>query len=443
MGIGVRFLERTHIMKDIIEHDPDTILMNETLGFYLQDGYLYCAGLSVKEIQCHVEQSPFYLYSASQIRQNYRSYADALKQMPAVISYAVKANGNLTILKMLRDLGSWVTLVSGNELRLALAAGFDAHQMILNGNGKTIQELEFAINAGVMINIDSAFDIRHLHQISQAVRKPVNVLLRINPDIDPAVHPYISTGLRGSKFGIQPQQIELFLEKIDAAPLLHLVGIHVHLGSTIENVEVFRQVSAVMAEYFQMMRERGYAVKYINIGGGLGIDYQHTHPDFAQPEDLVKAIKGELPDDIILILEPGRSLVGNAGILVCKVIGVKLGDTKNFIVVDASMTELIRPSLYQAEHQIAFVEPVIADKEYFDIVGPVCESADFLGKNRLLATPDEGTGLVIYDTGAYGYVMSSNYNGRMRPPEYLVDDGQLIQIRRAERFEDYLRLFDT
>ncbi|MCI0714023.1 MAG: diaminopimelate decarboxylase [Chloroflexi bacterium] len=407
--------------------------MNGNQGFYVQDGYLYCAGLSVKEIQRQVEHSPFYLYSASQMRQNYRSYENALDQIPAVISYAVKANSNLTILKILRDLGSWVTVVSGNELRLALAAGFESKQMILNGNGKTLHELEYAIDVGVMINIDSEFDVKHLHQISQSIRKSVNVLLRLNPDIDPAVHPYISTGLQGSKFGIQPQQVEPFLQNLDAAPLLNLVGIHSHLGSTIENVDVFCQVSAVMAEYFVMMRERGFPVKYINIGGGLGIDYQRTRPGFAQPEDVVKAIQRELLDDAILILEPGRSLVGNAGVLVCNVIGVKLGETKNFIVVDGSMTELIRPSLYQAEHQIAFIEPV---------VGPVCESADFLGKNRLLATPDERIGLVVYDTGAYGYVMSSNYNGRMRPPEYLVDDGQLIQIRRAERFEDYLSLFD-
>ena len=417
--------------------------MNANEGFYFQDGYLYCAGLSVQEIQRHVEHSPFYLYSASQIRQNYRSYEKALDTTPALISYAVKANSNLTILKILRDLGSWVTLVSWNELRLALAAGFESKQMILNGNGKTLRELEYAINMDVLINIDSEFDVKHLNQVSQSIGKSVNVLLRINPDIDPAVHPYISTGLQGSKFGIQPQQIEQFLQSIDATPLLNLVGIHSHLGSTIENADVFRQMSVVMAAYFEMMRKRGFPVKYINLGGGLGIDYQHAGPDFIQPKDMVEAIQGELPDDAILILEPGRSLVGNAGILVCKVIGVKLAETKNFIVVDGSMTELIRPSLYQATHGIAFIEPVVAEKKYFDVVGPVCESADFLGKNQLLAMPDENMGLVVYDTGAYGYVMSSNYNARTRPPEYLVEDGQLIQIRRAERFEDYLSLFDV
>jgi diaminopimelate decarboxylase len=247
--------------------------------------------------------------------------------------------------------------------------------------------------------------------------------------------------MNDSKFGIQPQRIEWFLQKLEKSPLLNLVGVHCHLGSTIENVTVFQQVSRVMVDYFKMMRQRGFPVKYINIGGGLGIDYQHSQPDFAQPVDLVRVIQDELPEDAILILEPGRSLVGNAGVLVCQVIGVKLGTTKNFIVVDGSMTELIRPSLYQAYHRIGYLEPVLGEKRNFDIVGAVCESADFLGKNRLLATPDEGQGLVVYDTGAYGYVMSSNYNGRMRPAEYLVDNEQLTQIRRAENFDDYLKLF--
>ena len=412
-------------------------------SFYRQDGYLYCAGLRVNKIQQQVEHSPFYLYSAPQIRQNYTAYQEAVAQHPAIISYAVKANGNLTILKILREMGSWVTLVSGNELRLALAAGYTPSQMILNGNGKSLAELKYAVEMGVMVNLDSQFDWEHLRQVTQEVGQSVNVLLRINPDIDPVVHPYISTGLQGSKFGIPASQIEWFLQKLTTTPLLNLVGVHCHLGSTIEKVDVFQQVSRVLADTFAMMRQRGFPVKFINIGGGLGIDYQHTQPDFAQPANLVQAVQAELPTDATLILEPGRSLVGNAGALICQVLGVKLGETKNFIVVDGSMTDLIRPSLYQAFHAIDFSEPVSGENRYFDVVGPVCESADFLGKNRLLPTPHEGQGLVVYDTGAYGYVMSSNYNGRMRPPEYLVDNAQLTPIRRAERFDDYLKLFDV
>jgi diaminopimelate decarboxylase len=411
-------------------------------NFHIDKDYLYCERLRVKDIQERIPESPFYLYSLSQIEHNYKAYASALAGMPSVVSYAFKANSNLAILKRLRKLGSGAALVSGNELRLALAAGFDAERTVLNGNGKTLPELALAAEHGVMINVDSEFDLRHIEQVAESTGRAVRVLIRINPDIDPDVHPYVSTGIRSSKFGVQNERLSWYLKRIKSAPRLELVGVHCHLGSTIENVDVFRDAASLMMESIGAIRRQGFDVRYLNIGGGLGIDYERTgnSPD---PADLVGSIRDLFTQGITVIIEPGRSIVGNAGVLVTRVIGVKSSGRKNFIVTDGSMAELIRPSLYGAFHHIGFVEPVAGEASSYDVVGPVCESADFLGRDRQLATPDEGTGLAVYDAGAYGFVMSSNYNTRMRPPEYLVDGDKLTMIRRPEAFDGYLRSFDV
>jgi len=412
------------------------------MAFYKENGWLHCEALRVKDIQIQIDQSPFYLYSAEKIRTNYKNYHTALLGTGSKISYAVKANSNLAILKMLRDLGSWVTLVSGNELKIALQAGFEPKHMILNGNGKTRSELCLAADIGAFINIDSVFDLNHIYQVSQDKGINIRVFLRINPGIEPKVHPYIATGQHQSKFGIPPNGVPHVLDLLTKMPFLNLVGIHCHLGSTIDDVNIFHQTMLAMTHQYELITETGFALHYLNLGGGLGIDYNHHQDSYPTPADLVESILELLPENTTLILEPGRSIVGSAGILVCKVIGVKSTGEKNFIVVDGSMTELIRPSLYQAYHKIDSIEPVPGDPDIFDFVGPVCESGDFLGKNREFTAPPEGTGIAVFDTGAYGYAMSSNYNARNRPAEYLVDGTRLVQIRRAESFEDQLRFFE-
>ena len=413
------------------------------MSFHFKDGYLYCEKLKIKTIQDQIPESPFYLYSLTQITENYKAYETALEGIESIIGYAIKANNNLTILKHLQELGSGAVLVSGNELRIALAAGFDPKRTVLNGNGKTIAELILAAEHGVMINIDSEFDLEHVREAAKEVGKVTDVLIRINPDVDPQVHAYVSTGIKNSKFGIRNERLHWFLDQIKAQPLLNLVGVHCHLGSTIKMVRIFRDATILMMEFIEKIREVGFDLKYLNIGGGLGIDYEKTGESIPTPSHLIDSIRDVLTDDIGLIIEPGRSIIGNSAVLVNRVTGVKTNGNKHFIVIDGSMAELIRPSLYDAYQHIDFIEPIDGEVATYDVVGPVCESADFLGQDRALPTPHEGAGLVVHDAGAYCYAMSSNYNLKMRPPEYLVDQDRLIQIRRSETFEEHMQLFEV
>ena len=413
------------------------------MSFHYKNGYLYCEELKVKDIQDEVSYSPFYLYSLAQLEANYNAYQNALDGINAIIGYAVKANNNFTLLKHLNELNSGAVLVSGNELKLSLAAGFDLKRTILNGNGKTLEELRLAVQNEVLINIDSEFDLRHIQQTAKQLDIPANVLIRINPDVDPEVHPYVSTGMKNSKFGIRNERLNWFLDEIRKDNLLNLVGVHCHLGSTIKKVRIFRDATGIMLDFMRSIQDEGFAAHYLNIGGGLGIDYERSGEDISTPTDLIESIRGLLTDDITLIIEPGRSIIGNTAVFVNRVTGVKTNGNKHFIVTDGSMAELIRPSLYDTYQHIEFIEPVDGKVETFDVVGPVCESADFLGKERKLPTPPEGTGLVVCDAGAYCHAMSSNYNLKMSSPEYLVDGDKLTCIRRTETLDDYMRVFDV
>lgn len=413
------------------------------MNFHFEDGYLYCEGLRVKEIQEQLPHSPFYLYSLAQLEANYRAYENALDGIDSIVGYAVKANNNLSILKHLRSLGSGAVLVSGNELRIALAAGFEPRRAVFNGNGKTLEELRLAVEHEVLINIDSEFDLAHIRRAAAELDRRADLLIRINPDVDPQVHPYVSTGIKNSKFGIRNERLAWFLTQIRRDPRLNLAGVHCHLGSTIKKVRVFRDATELMAGFMQSIRDEGFDLRYLNIGGGLGIDYEHSGEEIPTPGDLIDSIRDLLSDGTVLIIEPGRSIIGDAAVFVNRVTGVKSNGNKRFIVTDGSMAELIRPSLYDAYQHIQFIEPVDGELGEYDVVGPVCESADFLGKDRELSEPHEGAGLVVRDAGAYCHAMSSNYNLKMRPPEYLVDGDRLSCIRRAETFEDYLRLFEA
>lgn len=406
------------------------------------EGYMMCEGVRVRDVQEDMRTSPFYMYSKAQIISNYRAYEEALEGVDSIIGYAIKANNNLRIVELLRSLGSGAVLVSGNELRLAVKAGMDMTKTVFNGNGKTYAELEYAIKCGCLINIDSEFDLEHIAGAAKDVGKNANVLIRINPDVDPQVHPYVSTGLASSKFGIRNSHLQWFLNRIKEEDVLDLVGVHCHLGSTIKKVDIFKDAAEIMIGFIDEIKSQGFnSLKYLNIGGGLGIDYERLGEEIPRPIDLVNTIRGQLlRAGLTIIVEPGRSMVGNTGIMVSQVIGVKTNGSKNFIVTDGSMAELIRPSLYDAYQFISLTEPG-GPVEKFDIVGPVCESADFLGKDRMLPTPEEGSGLAVMDSGAYCFAMASNYNMKVKPAEVLVEGDRWKVIRRAEDFDDLMAAY--
>uniref|UniRef100_A0A0D6QYP7 diaminopimelate decarboxylase n=1 Tax=Araucaria cunninghamii TaxID=56994 RepID=A0A0D6QYP7_ARACU len=412
-----------------------------------RDGFMYCEGVRLQDVLDMMERRPFYLYSKAQITRNYQAYEAALQGLDSIIGYAIKANNNLKILQHLRSLGSGAVLVSGNELRLALNAGYDPARCIFNGNGKLLEDLVLAAQEGVLVNVDSEFDLENIVEAARISGKKVQVLLRINPDVDPQVHPYVATGNKNSKFGIRNEKLQWFLDAVkEHSNELTLVGAHCHLGSTITKVDIFRDAATLMIQYIDKIRDQGFEIKYLNIGGGLGIDYHHTGAVLPTPMDLINTVRDlVLSGNLTLIIEPGRSLVANSCALVNRVIGVKTNGNKNFIVVDGSMAELIRPSLYGAYQHIELIAPPLTDAEIstYDIVGPVCESADFLGKDRKLPTPAKGAGLVVHDAGAYCMSMASTYNLKMRPAEYWVDeDGLVKKIRHAETIDDHLHFFE-
>lgn len=417
---------------------------NPTPCFAVDDaGYMTCESVRIRNIQDALDTSPVYIYSKAQLVHNYNAYKEALGGLDSIIGYAIKANNNLRIVELLRSLGSGAVLVSGNELRLAVRAKMDMTKTVFNGNGKTGGELEFAVECGCLINIDSEFDLEHIVIAAKKVGKPANVLIRINPDVDPQVHPYVSTGLASSKFGIRNSHLQWFLDRIKEEEVLQLVGVHCHLGSTIKKVDIFKDAADIMIDFINEIRSQGFdTLKFLNIGGGLGIDYERLGEDIPLPVDLINTIRPQLiAAGLTIIVEPGRSMVGNTGIMVSKVIGIKTNGSKKFIVTDGSMAELIRPSLYDAYQFISITEPG-GKEDKFDIVGPVCESADFLGKERILPTPAEGAGLAVMDAGAYCYVMASNYNMKVKPAEVLVDEGGWSIIRRAETFEEMMAAYE-
>uniref|UniRef100_A0A2P2J957 Uncharacterized protein MANES_04G073800 n=1 Tax=Rhizophora mucronata TaxID=61149 RepID=A0A2P2J957_RHIMU len=342
-------------LRAVLSQEPAKALNQDTAPFKhcfskSSDGFLYCENRKVQDIMENVEKRPFYLYSKPQIIRNFEAYSDALEGMNSIIGYAIKANNNLKILEHLRKLGCGAVLVSGNELKLAIHAGFDPTRCIFNGNGKTLEDLVLAAQEGVFVNVDSEFDLENIVAAARIAGKKVNVLLRINPDVDPQVHPYVATGNKNSKFGIRNEKLQWFLDAINAHPSeLKLVGAHCHLGSTITKVDIFRDAAVLMVNYIDKIRAQGFEVNYLNIGGGLGIDYYHSSAVLPTPRDLIDTVRElVLSHNLNLIIEPGRSLIANTCCLVNRVTGVKTNGTKNFIVIDGSMSELIRPSLYGA-----------------------------------------------------------------------------------------------
>jgi diaminopimelate decarboxylase len=404
-------------------------------GFSREDGILACDGVPVEEAAARFG-TPLYLYSAAAVRQAYEAYDRAFAPVPHRICYALKANGAGALLRLLASLGAGADIVSGFELKAALRAGFAPERIVFSGVGKTDEELALGLQAGIAeFNAESEPEIARLSRAAETAGRRARVTLRVNPDIDPRSHPYISTGLRENKFGVDIADAPGILQRARRLPGIAVTGVQCHIGSQITDLDPLEAAARELAALSRQLLDEGFALETIDVGGGLGLDYEGGTG--AAPEALAARIVPVVEDlGLTLLVEPGRSLVGPAGALVTRVLGLKENRGKLFVIVDAGMNDLLRPSLYRAYHRIEPARTRERPTRRVDVVGPVCESGDFLAHDRNLDVPEVGELYVVRDTGAYGFVMSSNYNMRPRAAEAMVEDGRLRLIRRRETFED-------
>jgi diaminopimelate decarboxylase len=389
--------------------------------------------------------TPLYVYSATHIRDRYRVFDAAFRRVPHTICYSVKANSNLSVLKMLARIGSGFDVVSGGELERVLHADKRAvKRVVFSGVGKTREEIDLALRSGILLfNVESESEMALLAERAAALKKKAPFALRVNPDIFAETHPYISTGLREHKFGVPIQRAWELYREAALQKSLDVAGVSVHIGSQILSVEPFRAALERVAQLVRQLTTDGHKVRYVDAGGGLGISYSPDKQfDFAERAgEYAKAVADGLAGlKIHLLLEPGRTIIGPAGALLTRVLYLKRNGSKRFVIVDAAMNDLLRPSLYGAHHEIVPVrEREQVSKGVFDIVGPVCESGDFFARDRELPEPCEGDLLAILDAGAYGLSLSSNYNSRPRPAEVLVEGSKAKLIRKRETMNDLLK----
>jgi diaminopimelate decarboxylase len=406
--------------------------------FHYRNGQLLAEDVAVTEIADRVG-TPVYIYSARTLRRHFRVISDAFRGTDTIICFAMKALSNLSVLKLFSDLGAGFDIVSVGELMRCLKAGADPAKIVFSGVGKTDSEIETAISANIlMINVESRPELHRVSEVASRLRRPARVSLRVNPDLDPGTHPHISTGHRDSKFGIPLSQVREYYAEARRLPSLELAGLSTHIGSQITETSPFIEAAQKVAAIVRDLRADGIPLNYLDLGGGLGIPYQEEPPE---PAEYAAALLGPLRElRIKIIIEPGRVLVGNAGILLTRVLYVKETDVKRFVVVDGAMNDLIRPVLYEAYHEIRPVkERAEALLQTADVVGPVCESGDFFARERALPELRAGELLSIMSAGAYGFVMASNYNSRPRAPEVIADGARFHVVRERESFDDLVR----
>ena len=413
-------------------------------GFYRHhDGTndaLVCDGVSLADLAA-VEGTPLYVYSADVLRERYRAIDEAFQGYPHAIHYALKANSTLAIAGLLRELGSAVDANSIWEIEVARKAGFEPSQIVFTGVGKTPEELELAVALGVKaINVESAGELARLEAIGTRLGRAVRVAMRVNPDIDAKSHPKISTGLKINKFGVPLDDARALLQTLTTRPWLTLVAIHVHVGSQITSLDPLRRAAALAAGVSLELQQRGFPLEYVDLGGGLGVSYDGG--DVPSAADYVTALVDAVRHTSLpIVIEPGRSIAAAAGALVARVIDVKPRTAESdFVIIDAGMTELLRPAMYGAFHRIEPAIGGVSGDHHYEIVGPVCESSDVVGRDRMLPLLKAGDVVAIRDAGAYGSAMASNYNRRPLPAEVLVDGGAWRVIRRRQTIEDQLSL---
>jgi diaminopimelate decarboxylase len=411
--------------------------------FIYKNNELYCESVAIADIAKAVG-TPFYLYSNATLTHHFNTFDKSFGELPHLTCFAVKSCSNLAVLRLFSTLGGGADIVSGGELYRSLKAGIDPRRIIYSGVGKTEEELRYGLVSGIlMFNVESEQELERLQQVAQEQELVAPVSFRINPDVDPKTHAYISTGLAKNKFGIPIEQAEdIYLRARDMSHI-KIMGVSCHIGSQLTEISPFTETLHKVKLFINRLEAHGISINYLDLGGGLGVRYQDEKPP--HPQEYARALKEEMAGlECTLILEPGRVIVGNAGILISRVLYTKKGGTKNFIIVDAAMNDLARPSLYGAHHEILPVfrkagpAPDVA-LQIADVVGPICETGDFLARDRQLPPFEPGDLMAVMSSGAYGFTMSSNYNSRPRAAEVLVKEDQFYVIRDRENYETLIR----
>jgi diaminopimelate decarboxylase len=411
--------------------------------FQYRDGILHAENVSIPEIAKSVG-TPFYCYSTETLERHYRVFSEAFSDVDAMVCYAMKANSNQAVLKTLGRLGAGVDVVSVGELYRALAAGIPAERIMFSGVGKTAPEMDVALEAGIYcFNVESEPELEVLNQRAVRAGKKAPVSFRINPDVDARTHAKISTGKKENKFGIPFERARAVYARAAELPGIAVTGIDMHIGSQITELQPFQDAFKLLRELVETLRSDGHDIHHVDVGGGLGIPYHDDNNPPPSPDAYAHIVKSQLRDlDCRIVMEPGRLIVGNAGVLVTEVIYVKDGGSKSFVVVDAAMNDLIRPTLYEAHHEIrpVVVTAASAPRIKADVVGPVCETGDYLALDREMSIPKAGDLLVVGSGGAYGAVQAGTYNSRLLVPEVLVNGSEFHVVRPRQTYDDLIAL---
>lgn len=407
--------------------------------FEFKNNVLFAENVNISELAKEYG-TPLYVYSAATFRRHFEAFDSAFNGLNHLTCFSVKANSNLSLLKLLAEQGAGMDIVSGGELYRALKAGVPANRIVYSGVGKKAYEIAEALKADIlMFNVESVAELHNINDVAISMNKTARISFRINPDVDPHTHPYISTGMKKNKFGLDMETALTAYKTAKELSNIEPIGMDCHIGSQLTSIEPFLEALDKLLAFKEKLSNMGIEIDHIDLGGGLGITYDEEQPPHPKEfgEALTKALEGK---NLKVILEPGRVIAGNAGILVTEVIYTKSTPTKNFLIVDAGMNDLIRPSLYQSYHNISEVVKNERPNVEVDVVGPICESGDFLAHDRELPEMKQGELLAVYSAGAYGFTMSSNYNSRLRAAEIIVDGDDIIVARRRETYEDLLNL---
>jgi diaminopimelate decarboxylase len=403
--------------------------------FIYRDHELYCENIPIRTIAEKVG-TPFFLYSHATLERHFLIFDGAFEGLKRLVCFSAKANSNLAILKLFANLGGGLDIVSGGELYRGLKAGFPPERIVYSGVGKRVDEIDYALDTGIlMFNVESFEELKLIDKRAGLLKKKAPVAVRVNPDVDPKTHPYISTGLEKNKFGIDAVSAIKGYQMANELENVEIIGIDCHIGSQITDAKPFQEALASLIMLVDEIKKMGIDIRYLDMGGGLGITYDDESPP--HPREYAKAIVESLKGtDLNLILEPGRVIVGNAGILITRVLFRKSGPTKEFVIADAGMNDLMRPTLYNAFHAIQPVSATDGRMIIADVVGPICESSDFLAVDRQIPNVGQGDLLAVMSAGAYGFVMSSNYCSRLKVAEVMVKDDQFYVIKKRQGYED-------